>query len=235
MKTRIEYEAERQAILDDAQKILNAASDAGTLTVEADAEVSRLMEKADGVWRLMAKATDDRLADNPDIRRMLNQGGGAPYLPHDGRNSFPGLSNGPVFQDAAGNKIQAKAGNEKFSAQQSDGAVGQIIHNLLRGDLVNSANFGSTDSAGGYLISPQMSGMVLDLARSASVCMRAGAITIPMSTSELTIARVSGDATPMWRAETVAVQSSALTFNKVTLRAKTLAAIVPVSDRKSVV
>ena len=50
-----------------------------------------------------------------------------------------------------------------------------------------------------------------------------------MEAGEVTIARVTADATPQWRPEGSAVTASGMTFDRITLRAKTLAAIVPVT------
>jgi len=134
----------------------------------------------------------------------------------------------PRFRDGDGREIVARAGVESFSDNPLGGELGDSIHNILRGDIQN-VQVGSTDSGGGYLLTPDMSTRFIDLARSASVCMKAGAVTLPMSTSELTIAGLATDPTSYWRAETGAVTSTDLTFNKIVLRAKTLAAIVPVS------
>ncbi|MCH2210092.1 MAG: phage major capsid protein [Fuerstiella sp.] len=134
----------------------------------------------------------------------------------------------PRFQDGEGKEIVARAGDQTFSDNPLGGELGQSIHNILRGDIQN-VQVGSTDSSGGYLLTPEISTRFIDLARSASVCMSAGAVTLPMNSSELTIAGLTSDPTSHWRPETVAVTSTNLAFNKITLRARTLAAIVPVS------
>jgi HK97 family phage major capsid protein len=91
------------------------------------------------------------------------------------------------------------------------------------------AMHGSSDTGGGYILSPSLSGMLIDLARANAVAFKAGCQTYPMESGEVNIARVATDPTAYWRAETVAVTSSAPVFSRVTLRAKTLACIVPVS------
>lgn len=113
-------------------------------------------------------------------------------------------------------------------------SVGDYLYGALTGDIQPSAigadaSFGGSDPQGGYLLNPALSRNVIDLARAASVAVKAGAQTLPMETGELAIARLTGDPTAVWRAETVRVNSSAPSFDKVVLRAKTLAAICPVS------
>lgn len=228
MKTKSELFEERGRILDNAQGILDRSE--GCLS-DTDADtVKNLMEKADAIDRLIASSemVEERQnrPDDPRIRALLSRGTLAPNLPHDDSELRAGR--GPVFRDASGREIVAKAAGERFSNQQSNGLLGESIHSMLTGRILN-VQVGSTDSSGGYLLNPAMSGMVLDLARSASVCMRAGATTIPMDTSELIICKVDSDATPQWRAETVAVQASSMTFGRINLRARTLAALVPVS------
>lgn len=227
MKTQHELQAERQRMMADVEAIIEKCD--GTMSDADSKHVNKLLDDIDGVARLLTAMTEldaeKSVPANPELARIVNRGSGMSAMP-GGRTGFE--SAGPVFQDANGRKIFAKTGADRFSDRQSDGELGAAIHNMLKGDIQN-AQIGSTDSAGGYLMNPSMSGMVLDLARSASVCMKAGAITIPMSTSELIIAKVDSDATAQWRAETVAVTASAMAFGRITLRAKTLAAIVPVS------
>jgi len=98
----------------------------------------------------------------------------------------------------------------------------------LPGNLRNAMTTGS-DSSGGYLLETALSSRVIDLARANSVVMRAGAMTVPMAGAEMAIARVTGDPTGYWRAETGSVTASTPTFGRYYLRPKTLAAIVPVS------
>lgn len=112
--------------------------------------------------------------------------------------------------------------------------LGDVLNTLVTGRAMPDghsvqAALGGTDSGGGYLLEPQVGSLVIDLARSASVALKAGVQTIPMDTAELTLARVTGDATGHWRPEAVNVPSSDVQFGRINLRAKTLAAVVPIS------
>lgn len=112
--------------------------------------------------------------------------------------------------------------------------VGDCLRALVTGqfDSLNDAErrglLSSTDSGGGFLLNPTLSMNVLDLARSASVCVKAGAQTLPMKTSELNLARLDTDPTAHWRAEGVGVTATSVAFGRIALRPKTLAAIIPV-------
>jgi len=136
----------------------------------------------------------------------------------------------PVLTNGAGERIECRSGTDPFTPLNGvdENAIGESIYNLLRGDIVNS-NFGTSDTAGGYLLQPEYSTKFIDLARSQSVCFKAGAQTANMRSSELVVAGLTTDPTSSWRPETVSVTSSNLVFEKTTLRAKTLACIVPVS------
>ena len=79
---------------------------------------------------------------------------------------------------------------------------------------------------GGFIVPTQLSTQIIDLARNASVAIRAGALTVPMDTSELTMARLAGDGSGSWKQENAAAAVSDLSFERVTFKARTLVAIV---------
>ncbi|MCH8830969.1 MAG: phage major capsid protein, partial [Planctomycetes bacterium] len=120
------------------------------------------------------------------------------------------------------------------SGDEPEISVGRCLAALLTNRIdelseqEQRAMLGATDSGGGYLLSPTLGTQIIDLARSASVVLRAGARTIPMNTPELHLARITTDPTAPWRPEHSEVTASSLTFDRITMRAKTLAAIVPV-------
>ena len=86
-----------------------------------------------------------------------------------------------------------------------------------------------TDSLGGYLLPSPMSSRIIDLARNQSVLVRAGALTLPMETSTLKLAKITQDATGYWRAENAAITESDMGFGALNLSCKVLAALCRVS------
>jgi len=140
-----------------------------------------------------------------------------------------------TFRDIHGREVRALNRGERLSGDLAPGSIGRQIAALVCGRVSElppeerSGMLSSTDTSGGYLLGSPVSGAVIDLARSASVCIAAGAQTVPITTSELTLARLTGDGAAHWRGEGVAVQSTDLTFGAVTLRPKTLACIIPIS------
>jgi HK97 family phage major capsid protein len=107
---------------------------------------------------------------------------------------------------------------------------GRAVRGLIRHDpdYVNEfrAQSENTDSAGGVLVPTDLSSMVLDLARSATVTAQAGARIVPMSHRDVVVPKVVSDPTPAWRAESEALADSGITFGSVNLSAKSLAVLV---------
>lgn len=87
---------------------------------------------------------------------------------------------------------------------------------------------GGIDSSGGFLLSPAASTRFIDLARSASVAVAAGAATVPID-GETNLVRLSSEPTPGWRSEWVNVPVGDMAFERVTLRPRTLAVAIPVA------
>lgn len=132
-----------------------------------------------------------------------------------------------------GAPIHAYSYNEPMAGNSAD--VGELVRGIAIGDLsgvdssIRSAVTTGGDSGGSYMLQPQLATRVIDLARSASVVMRAGAQTVPMNTSELQLLRVLSDPTVTPRRETETTSASGMTFGQYTLKAKMHSAIVPVS------
>ncbi len=216
IKGQLEEAAEtRERLLAEGHVIVDKSKATGSLSAEDDEKIEALFAEVADIDRFI------KLHASPKVGGFIFNGN-----PDGGTQ--PTAGRGPVFMDGDGHRLRAVTSDQQFSNRHLDGELGAAIHGILSGQPMAS-QAGSTDSAGGYFLNGDLSSMVIDLARSASVCMKAGAMTLPMSTSELRIARVASDATSHWRPETAAVTSSTMTFEAVNLRAKTLACIVPVS------
>ena len=145
---------------------------------------------------------------------------------------------GSQFMDiATGLPVRALSSSQRVS-NADDISPGRVVASMLLNEPdilthgereILAQQSGGSDTGGGYLLPSPVSERFVDLARSASVCMRAGAQTLAMDSSELSIARLTSDASPVWREELVAVTSSDVSFDKIVLRPKVVAAIIPVS------
>jgi HK97 family phage major capsid protein len=87
----------------------------------------------------------------------------------------------------------------------------------------------SPDSAGGYTVPTPLAGELIDRARNQSRVFQAGARTIPMESSTLKIARVLTDPAAGWKAENAAASATDMTFDAVTLTARSLVAVAKLS------
>ncbi|MBY6163253.1 phage major capsid protein [Mameliella alba] len=86
-----------------------------------------------------------------------------------------------------------------------------------------------SDSAGGYTVPEYLGGALIDALRAQSVCVRAGAQTMPLSTSINNVAKLNADPTPAWRQELGSVAESDPTFGNVALNPQSLAVKCSVS------
>ncbi len=175
---------------------------------------------------------------NAEAERLMRGGGAVPG------------SSAPMFRDTAtGRLIRALLPGESIvDADRRERGIGggtaepaepHVAGRMLQAILLNQPDLlndqerrellGGVDSSGGYLLGSTLSNRVLDLARSASVMLRGGALTVPLDGAELRLARVASDPTSYWRHEGVAVTASQPTFDIVVLKPRTLACIVPIT------
>jgi HK97 family phage major capsid protein len=238
MKSMKELRAEIRGLIEQQEQALKA----GVMDADDDAAYEERQGRIDALAAELAQAkASDKTAERREALQRLRSPGRItrPSQP----STFPGNrgrggyreATGPEFRSVDGTIVRAYLPGESVYAPGitdddfGDCPVGNAIADALTGQPMAMANYGSYDVQGGYLLSPTLSNRVIDLARAHSVVMKAGALTLPMDTSEMALARVTGDPTAAWRAEGVTIPASSMTFGKLTLRAKTLAAIVPVT------
>lgn len=129
---------------------------------------------------------------------------------------------------------------EHIKAQEVNGVAakdldfGRLIRAKITGDWRGAeperkAMGESTGSGGGFWVPSPIGAPFIDLARAKSVCVAAGAGTIPMETETLKLIRQLTDPTVYWRGETAAVTESDMSFEAIELRALSLAVACRVS------
>jgi HK97 family phage major capsid protein len=84
-------------------------------------------------------------------------------------------------------------------------------------------------AGGGYLLSPELSGMVIDRVRNQMRVMQAGATTVPLTTQQTYVPRLSGGVSPTWKTEGNAIADMSMTFERVTFTPATLPVLVKIS------
>jgi HK97 family phage major capsid protein len=87
----------------------------------------------------------------------------------------------------------------------------------------------ATIGAGGALVPSPLSARVIDLMRNRTVVLRAGGVTVPMTSQTLALARLTGEGSPVWKTEGANITAADLTFDRVTFTARTLVRRVDLS------
>jgi HK97 family phage major capsid protein len=87
----------------------------------------------------------------------------------------------------------------------------------------------ATVGAGGALVPAPLSARVIDLARNATRVFQAGAITVPMTSQTLALARLTSEGSPVWKTEGSNITAADLAFDRVTFTARTLVRRVDLS------
>jgi hypothetical protein len=98
-----------------------------------------------------------------------------------------------------------------------------------RNELERRALSEGTDSAGGFTVPDILMARWIDRLRTALVIVRAGAVTVPLTSDSVKIARLLADPTAAWRSENAAVAESDPTFEAVTFAPKSLDVFTKVS------
>jgi HK97 family phage major capsid protein len=86
-----------------------------------------------------------------------------------------------------------------------------------------------TLTAGGHLVPTPLSARVIDLARNATRVFQAGAVTVPMTSATLKLARLTSEGSPAWKSENAAITAQDMVFDSVTFTARTLVRTIKLS------
>lgn len=114
-----------------------------------------------------------------------------------------------------------------YEGEERQLSIGKYVRGLVTGNWEGAAAERRAMSEGvlsdgGYLVPTELSSSVIDLARNKARVMQAGARTIPMSSNNITFAKVLTAPTANWKKENDPIPESGMTFGAVTLNAKTL-------------
>ena len=150
-----------------------------------------------------------------------------------------------VFQASDGREHRAISVSKRFASESQDagldgkigpGSLGRMLRAKLLGDPLGlndaerRAMGEGVGGAGGWYVSPLVSGYVVDLARNQTCVLKAGGWTLPMDSPELTLVKTISDPTAYWRAEHVAITESDGVFEPIKLKAVILGTLIRVSQ-----
>jgi HK97 family phage major capsid protein len=249
-KTHSELVAERDRLLAEGKAILDRCGEADLtgddaerfdqITTEVEpinGQIARLERKASFVRGDYGVAGDRGLA-------LLGPDGGMRY--RDG-TPVPGYELGYGDEQRRPQR-RALAGKQVLTRDQTVDQWtrdnGYVKHDeplsfdrYLRGIVIGNwenaeqerALSEGTLTAGGHLVPTPLAGNVIDLMRNATRVIQAGAVTIPMTSQTLKVARLTGEGAPAWRNENAAVTAGDLTFDAVTFTARSLDRLVIMS------
>lgn len=155
---------------------------------------------------------------NIEANRKLGGGAGENWRGRDG-DTIKVLSKHDSFRAAVG-------------AERSLFDFGDYIKAMVAGTAhsdIRAALSESTDSTGGYTVPKYLLGEVIDNMRQKTLCIQAGALTVPLDGAENTIARLATDPVGGWRLENAQIAESDPSFGAVVMRPKSLAVLVKIS------
>jgi HK97 family phage major capsid protein len=140
-----------------------------------------------------------------------------------------GASDGPLLAPE-----QRMAGHPAAAGEHTGLQLGKLVRGLFSGewreaDRERRAMSEGILADGGHLVPSPLAAQILDLARSRARVFEAGARTVPMTSSTLKVPRQASDPTPVWMAENATQPEAAMTFDAVTLTARTLRCLVRAS------
>lgn len=146
---------------------------------------------------------------------------------------------GEIWSDSKGNPVAVLAKNQSYAravrsdAKKPNFGFGDFVKALvlpngnsdIRAALSESGGISTGDVTVPTVLMPEL----IDLMRNKTVCIQAGALTVPLETENTDIARLSADPVPSWRSEAAAVAVADPTFERVRFNPKSLAVVVKIS------
>lgn len=224
-------ENKRNIVADSRRLLDEARTEKRDLSEDESRKHTRLLDEAQ---RWQTRADEARAKMDDDLRSAIK------VLGEDG-DVKPGA--GPIFETRDGKKIRGLLPTERLAANLPESEIenrgerldfGRALRGIVLGDWHGAeaerrAMSQGSDTAGGFMVPAEMSANIIDLARNQTRVIQAGAVTVPMHSTSLKIARVTGAPTAMWKTENSAITESAMTFGMFEMYAHTLVAMCKLS------
>jgi HK97 family phage major capsid protein len=118
----------------------------------------------------------------------------------------------------------------EFSLGRITAALAGRIDRRELSELETRALAEGTDSAGGFAVPEFLASNLIDRVRAKAQVFNAGALTIPMDSDTLNIARLAGGNTAEWKAENAPAAETDQVFERVQLRSKTAVVLMRLSQ-----
>ena len=160
-------------------------------------------------------------------------------IPICGDHTAPAVNNGycDAAEDIAAYSLRSsdtyRGWAQPRATEQFNGlSLGSYFRSMISGcqnEQEARALSEGTNSAGGFTVPSILSATLIDKLRAQSVAIQAGCRTIPMSSDNLSIAKVAADPSPAFRNEAAAIVETDPTFSIVQMEPKMLAMMTKVS------
>ncbi len=214
-----ELRTKRESYANTMRNILGRAETEGRgLTAEEAKDFDGLKAKVEAL-----NSTLDRASQLGEMRAQLEQPiGPVAELLAD--------ANGMIYVPRSMNhgEVRAYKPNEAIADASYNGpGLGAYVRGIVTGrwtgcEELRSLAEGSTP--GSYLIPTPLATGVIDVVRNQTRVIQAGALTVPMDSQTLKIARQTSDVTSAWKSENAAITFSDANFDTVTFTAQMLVA-----------
>lgn len=150
-----------------------------------------------------------------------------------------GVGPGEKWMDTrSGSLINVVSRDENFAdtvapENRSNFSLGKVIRGMVTGKMdlneTESRALSTAPGSGAVLVPIEYVPNIIDAVRNKAVCFKAGAKLVPMSSESMTIARVTGDPAFEVKAQNIPFGEGTMTFDGISLTAKTLGTIVYLS------
>ncbi|MBZ5532713.1 MAG: phage major capsid protein [Acidobacteriia bacterium] len=143
------------------------------------------------------------------------------------------------WRDERGHAVPVLKNNQSFASAVPPGAAlgfgfGDFVKSMVspsgNPEIQAALSEAGGVGAGDVTVPVNLLPGLIDLMRSKTVCIQAGALTVPIESETTNIARISADPTPAWRSEAGAVALADPTFERVQFKPQSLAVLVKVSQ-----
>ena len=232
----------RASLLNEADKLIEKADqDARSLSSQEAERFALLMGRGKPGEPNYSAGKIGELSEDIARRELLEQKSGEQAI-HLARG-VGGVSHKPAqWVDRDGKPVHVLQKADKWASlpghENSESlSLGNLIRSMATGqrkyaprelDLMQSMG-GNVGSGGGFMVPSAVSASVIDKARGMSAVMAAGAVTVPMESDTLTMAKITSDASFVTRADNATITESDMVFGGVEFTARTIGTIVRMS------
>jgi HK97 family phage major capsid protein len=227
MPATVNSKKNRAALIAHAQAFIKEhEDDKGLLSVEDQATFDAMMAAANALegGGFIRQADLD---GNP--REVSGIGQGTALVDEQGRVRRA-LTRKESYVDAVRENPKLFGVTPNQEKYVDDGlTLGGFLRAIVAGPQTSAERWAMSESnstSGGYSVPSILAASFIDRFRANTVVLKAGAQTLPLGSADHSFARLTGDATPTWRQETVAIAESDPTLGKLTFYPKSLAVIV---------